>query len=44
MGDIYLEGEEELDRFSLAWTSLVSQALDPDESAAMVSMLAKGPR
>jgi hypothetical protein len=44
MGDIYLESEEELDRFSLAWTSLVSQALDPGESAAMISMLAKEPR
>ena len=44
MGDIYLESEEELGRFSLAWTSLVSQALDPGESAAMISMLAKEPR
>jgi transcriptional regulator with XRE-family HTH domain len=44
MGDIYLESEEELDRFSLAWTSLVSHALDPGESAAMISMLTKEPR
>lgn len=44
MGDIYLESEEELDRFSLAWTSLVSQAHGPDESAAAISALAKEPR
>jgi transcriptional regulator with XRE-family HTH domain len=44
MGDIYLESEEELDRFSLAWTILVSQALGPGESAAMISMLAKESR
>lgn len=44
MGDIYLESEAELDRFGLAWTTLVSQALGPEESAAMISMLAKEPR
>jgi transcriptional regulator with XRE-family HTH domain len=41
MGDVYVEAAEEVDRFSLAWTHLVSQALDPAESAAMIRMLAK---
>jgi transcriptional regulator with XRE-family HTH domain len=43
MGDIYLESEEELGRYNLAWTNLVSQALGPGESAAMID-LAKEPR
>jgi hypothetical protein len=30
-----------VDRFSLAWTCLVTQALDPAESAAMIATLAK---
>jgi transcriptional regulator with XRE-family HTH domain len=41
MGDIYVEAGEEVDRFSLAWTQLVGQALDPSESATMISALAK---
>jgi hypothetical protein len=41
MGDVYLESETELDVYHLAWTHLVSQALDPDESADMISELAK---
>jgi transcriptional regulator with XRE-family HTH domain len=41
MGDVYLESEEELDRYNLAWTYLVTQALSPDESAAMISKLTK---
>jgi hypothetical protein len=41
MGDVYVEAAEEVDRFSLAWTHLVTQALDPAESAAMIRMLAK---
>jgi transcriptional regulator with XRE-family HTH domain len=41
MGDVYVESGEEVDQFSLAWTHLVTQALDPAESAAMISALAK---
>jgi len=33
MGDVYVEAAEEVDRFTLAWTHLVTQALDPPESA-----------
>jgi transcriptional regulator with XRE-family HTH domain len=44
MGDIYLESEEELDRFNLAWTNLVQQARGPDESAEVIGTLAKEPR
>jgi transcriptional regulator with XRE-family HTH domain len=41
MGDIYLEAAEETDRFSAAWTHLVSQALSPGESIQMIRQLAK---
>ena len=41
MGDLYLESEEELDRFNLAWTHLVAQALSPHKSIAMIGKLAK---
>lgn len=41
MGDVYVEAGEEVDRFALAWTHLVTQALSPDESAAMIGTLAK---
>jgi len=41
MGDVYIEAAEEVDRFSLAWTYLVSQALDPAESAAMIRSISK---
>ena len=41
MGDVYVEAGEEVDRFTLAWTHLVTQALDPAESAAMIRTLAK---
>ena len=41
MGDVYVEAAEEVDRFSLAWTYLVTQALDPAESAAMIRALAQ---
>lgn len=44
MGDIYLESEEELDRFNLAWTSLIDQARCPDESTAMIRTLARESR
>ena len=36
MGDVYIEAADEVDGFNLAWTYLVSQALDPAESAAMI--------
>jgi hypothetical protein len=38
---VYVEAAEEVDRFNLAWTHLVTQALDPAESAAMISALAR---
>jgi Domain of unknown function (DUF5753) len=41
MGDVYVEADEEVDRFTLAWTHLVTQALDPARSGAMISTLAK---
>jgi hypothetical protein len=41
MGDVYVEAAEEVDRFSLAWTHLVTQALDPADSVAMIRTLAK---
>ena len=41
MGDVYVEAAEEVDRFTLAWTHLVTQALYPAESAAMIHTLAK---
>lgn len=41
MGDVYVEAGEEVDKFSLAWTHLVTQAADPDQSAAMIRTLAK---
>jgi hypothetical protein len=41
MGDVYIEAAEEVDRFSLAWTYLVTQALDPAESATMIRALAQ---
>jgi len=44
MGDIYLESEEELDRYNLAWTRLITEALSPDETTTMITKLAKEPR
>jgi transcriptional regulator with XRE-family HTH domain len=44
MGDIYLESEAELDRYNLAWTRLITEALSPDETTAMIAELAKEPR
>jgi transcriptional regulator with XRE-family HTH domain len=38
MGDIYLESEEELDRYNLVWANLVDQALSPGESATMIDL------
>jgi len=39
MGDVYVEAAEEVDRFTLAWTHLVTQALHPAGSAAMIRTL-----
>ncbi len=41
MGDVYVEDSEEVGRFSLAWTHLVTQALSPADSARMISTLTK---
>jgi hypothetical protein len=41
MGDVYVEADEDVDRFALAWTKLITQALDPARSAAMIRTLAK---
>jgi hypothetical protein len=40
MGDVYVEAAEDVDRFTLAWTALVTQALDLAESAAMIRSIA----
>src|SRR6266851_3277948 len=37
MGDVYVEADADLDLFSLAWAQLVTSALDPGESTAMIS-------
>jgi transcriptional regulator with XRE-family HTH domain len=44
MGDVYLESEEELDVYSLAWSHLVEAALSPGESASMIRKIAKETR
>jgi Domain of unknown function (DUF5753) len=41
MGDIYLESEEELDLYNLAWSHLVGSALGPDESLALIGQITK---
>jgi transcriptional regulator with XRE-family HTH domain len=41
MGDVYVEAGEEVDRFNLAWTHLVSQALEPAESVVFIHGLAQ---
>jgi Domain of unknown function (DUF5753) len=41
MGDVHVEAADDVDRFSLAWTALATQALDPAESAAMIRSIAK---
>jgi transcriptional regulator with XRE-family HTH domain len=38
-GDLYLESDDELDRFRLAWTHLLDKALTPADSAAMIDRL-----
>jgi hypothetical protein len=40
-GDLYLESQEEMDRYTLAWTRLLGKALSPAESAVMIGELAK---
>jgi transcriptional regulator with XRE-family HTH domain len=40
-GDVYLESKEEVDRYSLAWTHLLSQAMSPEESLDVLVGLAK---
>ena len=44
MGDVYVEADEEVDRFRLAWTHLIAQALSPADSAAAIGKLAKEDR
>jgi transcriptional regulator with XRE-family HTH domain len=41
MGDIYVEAADEVERFRLAWTNLLTQALSPADSTAMISTLIK---
>jgi hypothetical protein len=43
-GDVYLESKEELDRFSLVWAHVLSKAVSPADSTAMISALAKETR
>jgi transcriptional regulator with XRE-family HTH domain len=44
LGDVYLESEEELDVYNLAWSHLVENALSPGESASMIRKIAKETR
>jgi transcriptional regulator with XRE-family HTH domain len=44
MGDVYLESDNELDVYSVAWSHLVSSALSPDESESMIRKIAKETR
>jgi len=43
-GDVYLESEEELGRYSLAWANILDKALVPAESATMLVELAEETR
>jgi hypothetical protein len=38
---VYIESEEELDRYNHAWTHLLDKVLGPAESAAMFAELAE---
>jgi transcriptional regulator with XRE-family HTH domain len=38
-GDLYLESDDELDRFRLAWTHVLDKALTPADSAAVIDRL-----
>lgn len=40
-GDLYLESKEELDRYTLAWTQLLTKALSPAESTVVISEITK---
>ena len=44
MGDVYLETDEDVDLCNFSWSYLVTQALPPGESAAMIRTLAKDNR
>ena len=39
MGDLYVEAGQDVDRFTLAWTRLTTQALSPADSTRMISTL-----
>jgi hypothetical protein len=41
MGDLYLESEGELELFHDAWTHVVEEALNVDDSLALLGVLAK---
>jgi transcriptional regulator with XRE-family HTH domain len=43
-GEVYLESKTETDRYVLAWTRLAEQAMNPDQSAAMLADLAEETR
>jgi transcriptional regulator with XRE-family HTH domain len=43
-GDVYLESKEEVDRYGVAWSHLLNQALSPAESAAFLAELAQETR
>jgi transcriptional regulator with XRE-family HTH domain len=40
-GDLYLESNQETDRYVLAWTQLTGQAMDPTASADLLATLAE---
>lgn len=40
MGDVYIESDEEIDRFNLAWDHMLEVALDPNASLAFLGELA----
>jgi transcriptional regulator with XRE-family HTH domain len=40
-GDLYLEVEEELDRYMMAWTYMLTKTLDPTESIAAMEEVVK---
>ena len=44
MGDVYLETDEDVDLCNSSWSHLVTQALPPAESAALIRKLAKDNR
>ncbi len=44
MGDVYLESDEEIDVYNLAWSYLVDGALSPDESESLIRKIVKETR